>query len=177
MIGKSIYLRPVEEKDIDKIVFFMNQTEIGEIMNILPKSLMAHKEWYSKIQNDPTKFVFAICRKDNNDYIGNVAVTSIDYINSHGMFSIFLANKDNRSKGIGTEATKLMLEFIYGRLNLNKVYLKCSPEYIEATKMYHKLGFKQDGILRSHEYKGGKYHDKLLFSLLVEEYYEDKSDR
>jgi len=173
MRGNQIFLRILEKTDIPRTQKWINNPIISEIMGYLPVlSLENQLEWYDSIKNDRTKFIFAICLLRNNEHIGNVGLGKIDYINRHCMFNIFIADEKNRSRGIGTEATKLVLKFAFDRLNMNKVYLLTSERFIEANKMYLKLGFKKDGELREHYYTNGKYENKIIYSILRSEYYE-----
>ena len=84
--------------------------------------------------------------------------------------NIFIYDPNYRGKGIGSEASKLILDFAFKRLNLNKVYLQTSERFEGAINMYKKIGFIKDGILRQHYYSNGRYEDKIIFSILKEEY-------
>ena len=171
LAGNTIYLRILEETDLEKTIAWINDPEISEIMGYLPvKSKTAQLNWYKSIDGDPSRYIFAICLNQTNEHIGNVGLGNIDYINSHCMFNIFIAQKENRSNGIGTEATKLALSFAFNQLNLNKVYLRTSERFISANKMYIKMGFVRDGVLREHYFTNGKYEDKILYSILRKEY-------
>ena len=53
---------------------------------------------------------------------------------------------------------------------MNKVYLQTSERFKEANKMYQRIGFKKDGVLREHYFSNGYYEDKIVYSLLKREY-------
>jgi Acetyltransferases, including N-acetylases of ribosomal proteins len=104
-----------------------------------------------------------------------VALENINYVSRHAMFSIFIANQAYHNKGIGSASTKLIIEFAFKKLNLNKVYLQTSDRFVSAIKMYEKLGFQKEGIMRQHYYSNGKYEDKIIFSILKEDFNKTKS--
>ncbi|MFY8108956.1 MAG: GNAT family N-acetyltransferase [Bacteroidia bacterium] len=169
--GEKVYLRILEEEDIPRTTSWINDEEISEIMGYLPVlSVSNQKDWYNSIKGAKDRFIFAICEKETNEHIGNVGLSNINFIHRHGMFNVFLKQKNTRSKGIGTEVTKLLLSFAFNRVNLNKVYLQTSERFIEANKMYLRLGFNKDGVMRQHYYSNGKYEDKILYSILKEEF-------
>jgi RimJ/RimL family protein N-acetyltransferase len=171
MTGEHIYLRILEESDIPLTTKWMNDAEISEIMGYLPaQSLASQLKWYQAIMNDKSRFIFAICDKNTHEHIGNVGLGNIDYIHRHAMFNIFLVKRENRSKGVGTEATRLMLDFAFFKLNLNKVHLRTSERFVEANKMYQRIGFMKEGVMRQHYYTNGNYEDKILYSILKSEY-------
>ena len=41
---------------------------------------------------------------------------------------------------------------------------------ISAKKAYSKAGFKMEGIMRQSSYRYGEFYDKILMSILKEEY-------
>lgn len=171
MKKEQVYIRILEETDIPTTTKWMNDPELSDIMGYLPAfSLQNQLEWYKKIANDNTRYIFAICNNSDNKHIGNVGLGNIDYINRHCMFNIFIYESKDRHKGVGTEATILALEFAFNRLNMNKVYLQTSERFVEAIRLYQKLGFVKDGIMRQHRYSNGNYEDKILFSMLKSEF-------
>lgn len=170
MKRKSIYLRPIEEGDLKRLHEWLLDPVIGEIMGYLPFSFRQQQDWFKTTLNTDRKFVFAICRVSDDQHIGNCGLGNIDYINRNAMFSIFLYDKSDRGRGAGSEATRLTLEFAFRRLNLHKVFLKTSDYLVEAIEMYKKCGFKEEGRLREHEFKQGRYVDKLMFGILRDEF-------
>ena len=170
LIGRNVYLRILEKADISTTQKWINDPSISDIMGYLPVlSLENQFNWYDTLKNDNTRYIFAICDGSSNEHIGNVGLGKINYISRHCMFNIFIANSSKRSKGFGSEATNLILQFAFNRLNMNKVYLQTSERFKEANKMYQRIGFKKDGVLREHYFSNGYYEDKIVYSLLKRE--------
>jgi RimJ/RimL family protein N-acetyltransferase len=175
MKKQQIYIRILEESDISTTVKWMNDIEISNIMGYLPVfSLHSQLEWFRQVESDKTRYIFAICNNTTSEHIGNVGLGNIDYINRHCMFNIFIYDHRNRCRGIGIEAAELALEFAFNKLNMNKVFLQTSEKFAEAIRLYQKLGFVREGIMRQHYYSNGKYEDKIMYSLLRSEFYERK---
>lgn len=171
MVGNQVYIRILEKSDIPSTHKWINDPVLGEIMGYIPAfPLVQQEQYFDKLINDKSRMVFAICLKDDHTHIGNVALGNIDYIHRHAMFSIFIENTQKRGRGIGSETTRLMLDFAFNRLNLNKIYLRTSERFVEAIAMYKKLGFAKEGVWREHYYTNGKYEDKHLYSILRREY-------
>jgi len=171
MKSSKVYIRIIEKHDIERTAKWINSPEISEIMGYLPvMPLESQYEYYEKLKNDKSRFVFAICLNEGDIHIGNVGLGNIDYISRHAMFSIFIYDEKFRSEGRGTEAILLCLDFSFNKLNLNKVYLRVSPESEKVTNLYLKIGFVKEGVLRKHYYSNGIYKDKEIYSILKEEY-------
>ncbi|RIL69394.1 N-acetyltransferase, partial [Staphylococcus devriesei] len=77
-------------------------------------------------------------------------------------------NENYWGKGYGKEALKLLINFAFNSLNLHMLYLEVFSYNENATKMYEKLGFNQDGILRQSKYQDGQYYDKIIMSKINE---------
>jgi len=60
-------------------------------------------------------------------------------------FGIKLCNKEYQNRGIGTQATNLLLTFLINDLQARRVVLSTTPENIRARKVYEKLGFVETG--------------------------------
>lgn len=169
--GTKTYIRIIEETDLDRTLKWINDPDLMILMGIRgPKTAMMQKKWFEELNRDSTKIVFAICLKDSNEHIGNVSLYSIDFIHRNAGLSIFIFDKTNHHHGYGTDALKLLLEYAFDYLNLHRIYCKTSSNYHEAIKIYQKLGFYEEGILREHEYNNGKYVDKIIMGLIANDF-------
>ncbi len=59
-------------------------------------------------------------------------------------------------------AMGLLIDFLFNRLNLNRIQLDTWSENKIAIKLYEKLNFKLEGILKENDYYNGKYGDTLI---------------
>ena len=83
---------------------------------------------------------------------------------------IFIGEEENRSKGYGTEALKLLLDYGFNYLNLHSIML-CVMSFNErAIACYKKVGFKEAGRLRENYFLNGKYHDVVYMDILENEF-------
>lgn len=171
MYTKDIYLRALDRKDIEQNTLWINSEYVSDIMGYLPVMPITQQfEWWEKLKTDIKRYIFAICLKDGDKYIGNIGLGNINYVSRHAMISIFIADRSNHGKGMGSDAMRLIMVFAFERLNLNKVYLQTSSRFVAAIKMYENLGFKKEGIMRQHYYSNGEYEDKILYSILRDEF-------
>ncbi|MEK6858024.1 MAG: GNAT family protein, partial [Nanoarchaeota archaeon] len=74
------------------------------------------------------------------------------------------------------EVTKLLVQYAFDKLNLNKVYLGVNVENIGAVKSYEKTGFVHEGRLREEVYRNGRYYDVHKMSILRSEWLKTKSN-
>ncbi len=78
------------------------------------------------------------------------------------------ANKwDN---GYATQATALILKYLFEEINVNKVFAYHYTENPASGKVMIKNHMVYEGILRENIYKQGKYYDVAVYSILKKEY-------
>lgn len=113
---------------------------------------------------------FTITDLDDN-YLGHI---HFNYINErHGTFSIglFITAKQ-RNKGYGKAALELLIKYAFEERRLHKFEGYCLDENVASAKMMKAVGCKQEGVSRECVYMNGKYHDRLIFGLTSDEYFE-----
>jgi RimJ/RimL family protein N-acetyltransferase len=62
-------------------------------------------------------------------------------------FGIFILDKNFWGKGIGLEVTRLMLEYAFNQLMIDKVILSTSEFHTNAIRLYEKAGFKKTSLI------------------------------
>ena len=165
-----IYLRKLEETDLDQTWNWIYEPEIYNAIGFqVPISKTEQRRWFDDMEKNRSKIVFAICFKENSEHIGNVSIDLIDFRHRNARISIFLADHDKRGCGFGTRAIKLLITYAFDYLNLHRIYCKANAGEIMVLNFYKKVGFKEEGKLREHEYVVGKYTDKILLGLLKNE--------
>ncbi|QXE03044.1 GNAT family N-acetyltransferase [Terribacillus sp. DMT04] len=171
--GKSVYLRPIKDEDLESIYkscqdeefLFMTGTRKTFTLDEIIKS-------YKQFSEDPTRYDFAICLLSKNEVIGDLAILDVDKVNRKAGFRISLHNKSIINKGYGTEATKLAQKFTFEELKLNRLELEVFSHNTRGIKAYKKAGFKKEGVLRQSLFMNGTYSDEIFMGMLQEEYYK-----
>jgi len=163
--GKKIALRALEKDDLRRCWKWVNNPEVTEGMgSSIPKSMHDEERWYEETQKSDKKKIFAI--QVNKKHIENIALDNIDYRNKKASLGIVIGEQNYWSKGYGTDAIKTLLSLAFNELNLHKIYLHVFPSNKRALKCYEKCGFKKEGVLREHVFKGGKYQDLMVMSII-----------
>jgi len=170
LVGVRIYLSPRNVEDVEIFAEWMNDFNITDYLgrSYQTITLQEEKAYLEKEQNN--KNVFAIIDLETDEVIGNVGLHEINDINRTATLGIFIGNKNYWSKGYGTEAIQLILDFGFNYLNLNNIDLALMEFNQRALKCYEKCGFKEIGRKRKCNFINGKYYDSILMDILVEEF-------
>jgi diamine N-acetyltransferase len=111
-------------------------------------------------------------RKENDKKIGTIGLSNIDYRNQKAEYGVLIGELDEQGKGYAKEASDILIDYGFYELNLQKIYLKVFHDNKAAIRLYKKLQFKEEGLLRKEIYKNGLFKDVLVMSILREEWKE-----
>jgi len=171
MIGKKCYLSPIDTGDVEKFTEWLNDMEV--INNLLLYSQVIgienEKEFLQKLSREHN---YSIIDIKTNELIGNCGIMKIDNLNQTAEVGIFIGNKKYWSKGFGTEALSLLMDYGFKALNLHNIRLKVFSFNERAVKSYEKIGFKTFGKNREALLRGKDRFDIIYMDILYNEFYE-----
>jgi RimJ/RimL family protein N-acetyltransferase len=178
--GERVFLRPAERTDIPTFVAWFNDAEVIETLGGRgPMSLVAEEDWFDRLQGDQGKsrWHFVICLRGKERPIGTAGLESVDAVNGSAELGISIGDRARWDQGLGTEAVGVLLDFAFGELRLERVYLHVFVANERARHIYEKVGFQLEGTLRHGHYRHGQFHDLVLMSLLREEWLAQERSR
>jgi RimJ/RimL family protein N-acetyltransferase len=122
------------------------------------------------MRKDPHQFLFAIKVIDGARTIGTCSLMGVDGKNRRATLGLSIADPAAQGQGYGFEAMTLLLEFGFLELNLNRIQLLVMQYNERAIRLYERLGFQREAVLRQAFYREGRYWDEYIMSLLRCEY-------
>jgi RimJ/RimL family protein N-acetyltransferase len=111
--------------------------------------------------------VFA-CYDREARFLGTAGLYGIQHTHRTAEYRIFLGNKSQWEKGHGKRATRIILSYGFGRLNLHSIWLGVNEHHIRARNLYKSVGFVEEGCLRERFFRDG-YHNIIRMSILENE--------
>ena len=146
---------------------FLNyEVELPLGKEALKKSLEA----FCDFAPDTGRYMFTIETLEGIS-VGSLNLCGIDEKN--GKFSIGIeVNIDNRGKGYGTKAMRILLRYAFFELRLNKFNTCVYDGNIGSATIMEKLGCEKEGIHRQMIYTDGKYFDEIFYRLTKEAFIE-----
>ena len=171
LVGKMVKLVPLERADLARSRAWANEMSLNEdILRVLPVAEEEQEKWYRNIVEDRSKIVFAIKTTKSGEHIGNTGLYHIDWIHRRAEFWIIIGEKRFWNKGLGAEATALMLAYGFHHINLARIFLHVSEDNKRALSTYKKLNFVLEGRLREHYFINGRYANILVMAILRRDY-------
>ena len=115
---------------------------------------------------------FAVHWEGEDEPVGVVSLTNINHANSSADLSVIVGDEKDRDRGLGTEAIRILLDYAFEDLGLNRVGLSVFEFNETAIHAYEKLGFEREGQLRKAIWRDGGFHDAILMSILARDWRE-----
>lgn len=160
-----VTLAPLEKGDSKKLFEWINDKDLVHFNNTYrPIVWENHQSWFSQIIKQNDLVIFAL-KNSNNILIGTCQLHSINLIDRTAELQIRIGDSNAQSKGIGTDAIKLLLDYGWKELNLNKIYLYVFDDNYRAKSAYLKTGFIQEGLLKHHAFINGEFKDIQIMSI------------
>jgi RimJ/RimL family protein N-acetyltransferase len=169
--GKRIYLRALENSDIDFMLSLVNDQELAywEGRNEFLVSKEAQKKWFDKYKDTGHRFM--VCDLEDDSRLGYFSFKFTDKISNSGLVAIKLV-QESRGKKIGTDVLKTAMSFLFNKINVRRLHTHIIHFNIASQKLFEKCFWMQEGVERAAIYMNNSYHDNILYSILKEEYME-----
>ena len=169
--GERLYLSPVSHDDADSFIKWINEDKtlavnFGQYPLIV--SSISDLNWIYEPPKNMHRF--AIVLHDNDTLIGSISLHNIDHLNRNAYIGVFIGGEENRGKGCGAEAIRLILEYGFKTMNLHSINLTVHADNYAGIKCYEKVGFRVVGRLPEVLFINGKYVDKIYMSILESEF-------
>ena len=167
--GDRVYLREVRPTDVNENYYrWMNNPEVTQFLEsrFQPNSLEKLREYVDQKLADPDNLFLAIVSKKGDRHIGNVKLGPISWAHRTAEIGILVGEKDCWGKGYATEVIRLVSEFAFRTLNLEKLTAGCYKGNQGSVKAFLKAGFSQEGVRKSQFFSEGNRVDNILLGLV-----------
>jgi len=111
---------------------------------------------------------YAITLKNTGELIGAIGLTINKTANKAEL--AYWIGKNYWNKGYCTEASKVMLQYGFTELGLNKIFAVHMTRNPSSGMVMKKIGMKQEGFFPEDAVKCGKYEDMVRYGILKKDW-------
>jgi len=171
-IGDKCYLRVPEEDDADSNWYqWFSEPGITKYLtdHFWPNTKVEQLQFIRRLVGDKNRLVLLVCNLNTNFPVGVVSLGQINFVHRYASFSFVMPPSVNGSAQVTFEASKLLLDSAFFRMNLLNIRTFTASENLPSIQMQKLLGFKKvgefsdmyliDGILNSEVCMQLKYED------------------
>jgi RimJ/RimL family protein N-acetyltransferase len=174
LVGKQVYLRPVEISDAPLIQKWHNDPDVRRSARVgeLPVTYTKEESDINVARDSQDEIYLLIVKKNTDDPIGFIRLNFIDRASRNMWLRMIIGNKNARGKNLAQDALTAALEWLFSEQNVHRITLETYETNKRAIRFFKKLGFKQEGVIREAIYIDGKYYNIVSLGLLKKEFKE-----
>jgi RimJ/RimL family protein N-acetyltransferase len=173
LTGKQIVLRAIEEADLPTLARWRSDSaSYPYFFEFHPISQATQADWFAAQRTRRDEMNFAVTAR-TGELVGTISLMRIDGRNRRAELGrVFVGEERLRRKRVGREMTFLVLEYAFEHLNLYKVACEVLATNAPACELYRRFGFREEGVLREHVFKGGRFVDVRVLALFAGDFHD-----
>jgi RimJ/RimL family protein N-acetyltransferase len=172
LTGRRVTLRPFRAEDLEPMAVAIADPDVRRLTGSVHSSAEAAagspevddrlRAWYGSRNDQDDRLDLAIVDNASGRCVGEVVLNEWEPANESCNFRI-LIGPDGRDRGLGTEATALVLRHAFAALGLHRVGLEVYAFNPRAQRAYEKAGFHVEGVKRD----ALKFDDRRVDSIVM----------
>lgn len=160
-----IRLRKINENDLELIMQWRMKPEVTKYMYTDPVlTIEKQKSWLEKIGQDET-CKYRIIQLCDGTPVGVINLANIDYKNKKCSWGYYIGSIEARGKGLARKLECNTLDYIFYKLNLNKLWCEVFSFNTDVIEIHKKFGSEIEGYHKDHILKNGKYYDVVSMGI------------
>ncbi|GAA1401715.1 GNAT family N-acetyltransferase [Catellatospora coxensis] len=174
LTGERVVLRPFIDADLDGIRAALVDPEVIRLTGSTADEDEAEQEkilrrWYGTRNAQPDRLDLAVVDRTTDGCVGEVVFNEWNKVSLSCNFRVLLG-PSGRDRGLGTEAVRMFLGYGFERLGLHRIELEVFAFNPRARRVYEKVGFVAEGVLREVLRDGDGWVDATVMSILAAEW-------
>jgi RimJ/RimL family protein N-acetyltransferase len=167
--GSKVLLRPVRKEDAHGLAAIDAETlALTGTQQCVP--VEAIEQWYATRASCDDRLDLSIVELASGAWVGEVVLHDLQPDDRSCRFRILLAGPELYDRGLGSEATTLVLAHAFETVGLHRVELEVLAHNPRARHVYDKLGFVFEGTRRQSLLWEGSFVDADVMSMLATEW-------
>jgi RimJ/RimL family protein N-acetyltransferase len=170
LTGELVVLRPLTEADVPAVLASLRDAESLRLTGThrqfgAEQVTTALREWSTR----DDRIDLAVTDRATGRHAGEVVLNELDRDNLSCNFRIALTS-DHTNRGMGTEATRLILGHAFDTVGVHRVELDVYSFNPRARRVYEKVGFVYEGTKRHALRWNGEWVDAYVMAMLADDW-------
>ncbi|MGW4893408.1 GNAT family N-acetyltransferase [Kitasatospora sp. NPDC004240] len=171
LIGPTVRLVPLEARHADAMWRTLGDPGTNRLTGTRRDFTRDEiRDWCASRPEQPDRLDLAVEDPATGRFLGEAVLNELDRDNGCAEFRIALG-PDSTGRGIGTEATRLLLRYAFEEVRLHRVSLEVYSYNPRAARAYEKAGFVHEGRARQAHLWDGERYDVLHMAALRDEWH------
>lgn len=166
IVGERIVLRPLVASDAESMWLDLHDEEANRLTGThggITRDQV--DDWCATRQDEDDRLDLAVVDVTTGQWLGEVVINEWDADNSSCSFRIELS-ASARGRGVGIEATRLVVDYVFDELPVNRLELEVLAFNPRAMAVYERVGFRAEGRRRQALHWDGEFIDAIMMSIV-----------
>jgi RimJ/RimL family protein N-acetyltransferase len=174
VVGEKVALGPLRQDLAAAYARWMNQLEVRRGLDQLGIATQQSQEKWVEEQiekgakREHEAVEFTVYDRTDSTAVGTAGLFEIAHANGTAEFGIFIGER--RGQGLGTEATRLVLDFAFHVLHLRNVLLETLEWNAAGLAAYERAGFRRIGVRRDARISRGRPTGVVLMDAVPQDF-------
>jgi diamine N-acetyltransferase len=174
VVGEKVALGPLRRDLAAAYARWMNQLEVRRgLAHLGIATPQTQEKWVEEnieggAKREPQAVEFTVYDCADATPVGTAGLFRIAH--AHGTAEFAIAIGERRGQGLGTEATRLVLDFAFHVLQLRNVLLETLEWNVAGLKAYERAGFRRVGVRRGAVMSRGRPTDLVIMDAIPEDF-------
>lgn len=175
LTGDLVTLRPVEPEDVQVMAGILSDPDLlrltGSVHSTAEIEAAAEpdpgplREWYATRNDQTDRLDLMVVDNASGQVVGEVVLNEWDEGNRTCNYRT-LMGPAGRDRGLGSEATRLLIDYAFAHLPLHRIDLEVFTSNPRAQRVYEKAGFVVEGTRREAIAFDGDRFDAIIMGQL-----------
>ena len=175
LAGHHVLLRPFAPEDLDAMGVALSDPEVLRLTGSVRTSEEAsdaseeleerERRWYESREEQGDRLDLAVIDRQSDKCVGEVVLNEWSALDRSCNFRILLG-PTGRNRGLGSVATRLILDYAFGATELNRIELDVYDSNPPAQHVYEAAGFIHEGRKREAFRFDNQPVDVVMMSIL-----------
>jgi len=171
LTGTRVVLRPLVKADAPRLAAIVNDPSVSRTLRANGRVSVAAQELFiDSLATAPADLVLGVAAASDGRLLGAAGLHHLDDPARKAELGIFLGPPPEWGHGHGTEAVALLLRHAFEDLRLHRVWLHVHADHDRALRVYERLGFRREGLLRDSGRRTDGFVDVVSMGILADEW-------
>jgi len=166
----NLTFRKVTQKDLPILRDWRNSKGILEYnTQFTLLNMKSQENWFKQIKaKNSDRIMFMII--SNNQPVGVCGLIHVDKKERNADVAIIIGKKTLHGKGLGKKSLQKLVEYGFNKLKLHRIGAEVFEYNNKSIKLFKKMNFKYDALLRDSLWRNSTWWNTQVFSLLKEDF-------
>ena len=172
--GEKVALGPLRRDLAGAYARWMNQLEVRRgLVHRGIATPQSQEKWVEEnldkgAKREPEGVEFTVYDRTDSTPVGTAGLFRIAH--AHGTAEFGIAIGERRGQGLGSEATRLVLDFAFHVLEMRNVLLETLAWNLAGLTAYERAGFRRVGVRRGAVMSRGRPTDVVIMDAIPEDF-------